>query len=83
MSNPTGEIAMAMVEQLKTQLAALSPAERAELAYFLIHSLDEAEDGVEAAWEAEVARRMDDIEAGRVVGIPAAQVFAEMREKYS
>ena len=72
-----------MVEQLKSMLATLSAAERAELAYFLIHSLDDEEEGVAAAWEAEVARRIEDIDAGRVVGIPAAQVFDELRDKYS
>jgi putative addiction module component (TIGR02574 family) len=72
------------LERLKAEAAALSSQQRAELAHFLIHSLDgEEEEGVEAAWEAEVARRIEDIEAGRVVGIPAAQVFDELRKKYS
>ncbi|HVS39109.1 MAG TPA: addiction module protein [Gemmataceae bacterium] len=71
------------LERLKAEAAALTGQQRAELAYFLIHSLDEQEEGVEEAWEAEIARRIEDIEAGRVVGIPAAQVFAELREKYS
>ena len=44
------------VEQLKVQLGRLSQEAQAELAHFLLHSLEpEAEDGVEAAWEAEIA----------------------------
>jgi putative addiction module component (TIGR02574 family) len=74
----------ATVEQLKSQLEILTTQERAELAHFLIRSLDQEEDpGAEAAWEMELARRMADIESGRLVGKPAAQVFKELREKYS
>ncbi len=72
------------LEQLKPILAALSAPERAELASFLLHSLDQQEDvGAEAAWDTELARRVAEMESGKVVGIPAAQVFAELREKYS
>jgi len=71
-------------EKLKAQLAELSTQERAELAHFLIHSLDEGVDaGAEAAWDAELAARMEDIRAGRAVGEPAEKVFAELRKKYS
>jgi putative addiction module component (TIGR02574 family) len=71
-------------ERLKTELATLSLPERAELARYLIGSLDEEEDAdAEAAWDAELQRRAAAIEGGRVVGKPAAQVFAELREKYS
>jgi putative addiction module component (TIGR02574 family) len=46
---------------------ALSPSERAELACSLIESLDETEDGsVQAAWHAEIVRRMEDLNSGKV-----------------
>jgi putative addiction module component (TIGR02574 family) len=68
-------------EKLKAQLAHLSMS---ELAHFLIHSLDEAVDAdAEAAWDAELARRMEEIRSGNAVGEPADQVFAELRKKYS
>ena len=71
-------------EKLKAQLARLSMRERAELAHFLIHSLDEGVDAdAEAAWDAELAGRMEDIKTGRAVGEPADKVFAELRKKYS
>ena len=44
-----------VVEHLKDQLVTLSPSEKAELAYFLLSSLDPDEDDVEAAWDAEAA----------------------------
>jgi putative addiction module component (TIGR02574 family) len=71
-------------ENLKAQLSQLSMQERAELAHFLIHSLDEAVDAdAEAAWDAELARRMEELRSGNAVGEPADKVFAELRKKYS
>lgn len=47
-----------IIEQLKSQAGALSQPERAELAYFLLKSLDPEEEGVEDTWRAEIARRV-------------------------
>jgi len=53
-------------ELLKKALS-LPVAERADLAGSLIESLDETHDpAVEAAWDEEIARRMADIDSGRV-----------------
>jgi len=42
--------------------------ERAELANSLLDSLDDATDSsVEAAWEAEILRRMEEVDSGKVV----------------
>ena len=72
------------VEKLKGQLEQLTSRERADLVYFLIRSLEPEEDAdADAAWEAELARRVADIKSGKVVGKPAAQVFAELRTQYS
>jgi putative addiction module component (TIGR02574 family) len=72
-----------VVEQLKAQAGALSPPERADLAYFLIQSLDgPAEEGVEEAWRAEIARRVADIRAGTAAGRPVDDVLAELRQRY-
>jgi putative addiction module component (TIGR02574 family) len=58
--------------------------DRAELAYFLIHSLDEdVDDDAEIAWDAELERRMQEITNGTASGEPSSNVFAELREKYS
>jgi putative addiction module component (TIGR02574 family) len=72
----------AAVEQLKSQASTLSAPERADLAYFLLSSLQPEEEGVEAAWRAEIARRVADIRSGIAVGRPADEVLAELRERY-
>jgi putative addiction module component (TIGR02574 family) len=36
----------------------------------------------EVAWDAELDRRAAEIRAGEVVGKPADQVFAELRERF-
>lgn len=73
----------ATIEALKSQLGALPSRDRAELARFLIDSLEsEADEDAEAAWEAELARRAADIRAGRVVGKPAEQVFSDLRARF-
>ena len=49
----------------------LSVEERAALAASLLGSLDEGLDkGVEAAWAAEIARRLGDLDSGRVAPVP-------------
>lgn len=71
------------VEHLKSEMTSLTVEERAELARFLIGSLElELEEGVEVAWDAELARRSDEILSGKVKGKPAEQVFAEIRARY-
>jgi putative addiction module component (TIGR02574 family) len=71
------------LEQLKVQCAGLTTEERTELANYLLDSLDEGDEDVAAAWQAEVRRRVAEIRAGQVTGKPAEQVFAEVRERYS
>ncbi len=74
----------AKAERIKSELAALTTEDRAELARFLIQSLDEGEDqGVEEAWDEELKRRAVEIESGRVTGEPAENVLRELRAKYS
>ncbi len=70
------------VERYKTQLEKLSREERAELAYFLLSSLEPEEEGAAAAWDAEISRRVVEIRSGKANGKPAEQVFAELRERY-
>jgi putative addiction module component (TIGR02574 family) len=73
---------MVSLEQFKSQLDQLTQEERAELAYFLLRSLEPEEDGASAAWDAEVSRRVSEIRSGKAEGKPADQVFAELRERY-
>lgn len=71
-------------EKLKVELSQLSTEDRAELASFLIHSLDEEIDHeVESLWHVELTRRMQEINSGTASGKLSDQVFAELRQKYS
>lgn len=70
------------VERLKSQVNALSGPERADLAYFLLTSLEPEEEGVEEAWRVEITRRVAEIRGGRAKGRSADDVLAELRERH-
>jgi putative addiction module component (TIGR02574 family) len=73
-----------IAEKLKIELSQLSIQDRAELAYFLIHSLEESiDDDVEVGWDRELTRRLDEILSGKAIGESSNQVFSKLREKYS
>ena len=38
--------------------------------------------GYEKAWSEEIERRLRDLDSGRTKGIPAEEVFRELRKKY-
>src|SRR5438128_12244307 len=67
-------IAMAATtEELKAQLASLPIEDRAELAHYLIDTLDEAFDpDAEAAWDVELKRRGAQIRSGTAAGEAAS-----------
>jgi putative addiction module component (TIGR02574 family) len=66
-------------EQIRYAALALAPADRAALAAELLESLDEpSDDGVEAAWEAEIDRRLDEVERGTAQTVSAEEVFRRM-----
>jgi len=62
----------------------LSTQDRGLLSHRLIASIDEEapEQGVEAAWDEEIKRRVDDIRSGRVKTIPGEQVLRELAEEF-
>ena len=71
-------------EKIRTELTSLNEIERAELAHFLIQSLNHGEDAnAETAWDEELARRAEEIKSGRATGEPADKVFSELRAKHS
>ena len=69
----------AMLEELKSTVSGLSVSERAELAQYLLRTLEAPDEGAAAEWLALAERRMDDVRASRVVGIPVEQVMESLR----
>jgi putative addiction module component (TIGR02574 family) len=63
------------LEQLKATLSSLPATERAELAHYLLRSLDPEEEGVKAEWLALAEQRMAEVRAGQVSGVPAEEVL--------
>jgi len=60
---------------------ALPESERAELAGNLLSSLDTTVDqDVDAAWQQEVARRLDEVQSGKVETIPWEEVQQKGRK---
>lgn len=72
------------MSSLLTELSELArhlpPQERAQLAEGLLESLqDGSSPEVEAAWDAEILKRIDEYERGEAALKPAVDVFAEAR----
>lgn len=67
-------------EQIKAESMKLSPEERADLADWLWISATPREE-VKAAWDAEIARRIAEIDAGVVDLIPGEEVLARIDKK--
>jgi len=68
------------ISELLKKALALPPAARAALAGSLFESLDETVDeGAEAEWQREIARRMQELDSGRV----KPMAWAEARQQIS
>ena len=64
-----------VADEILTTAMQLSIIDRAEIASALLASLDgEPDDGVEAAWAAEIERRIERIKSGAATGQPWAEV---------
>lgn len=72
-----------LVAELAARARALSPEDRARLAEELLSSLDPRDAEVESAWDAELRRRIAEVEGGAVRLIAAEEVFAEVRRSMS
>ena len=70
-----------IVDEITLKARSLPAEDRARLAEDLLSSLQEDHDlAIEAAaWDTEIRRRLDEVEAGTAKLIPAAEVFAEVR----
>jgi putative addiction module component (TIGR02574 family) len=65
---------------LESKALNLPSKDRARLAERLLASLEgTADPEAEALWLAEAERRLDELESGGVVGVPAGEVFRKSR----
>lgn len=71
------------LSELLEKALALSTKDRGLLIDRLVASLDDepADEGVEAAWDEEIKRRIDDIRSGRVKTIPREQVLGRLKAR--
>ena len=73
------------VSELLKRAISLPVEERAALANTLLDSIEPVQESVEEAWDKEVARRMNDLEAGRAVTVPweelRQQLLATLNER--
>jgi len=68
------------VIQAISSLEHLNPKERAEVAYALLLSIGPEDSMNEEEFDKELEQRFVDIRDGKEVGIPAEELYAELRE---
>ena len=76
---------MSTVTEILDHALQLDPADRGLIAHRLIVSLEgdsseEEQNEIDAAWEAEILRRSDDLRSERVQGIDGRESVARIRE---
>lgn len=75
----------ATLEQVAEDISELSPQDRLELLARLIRELESKENlapaEIEAAWDQEISRRLEEIDSGKVKLIPAEEVFAKIQAR--
>jgi putative addiction module component (TIGR02574 family) len=71
------------VSELLEKALTLSAHERGLLSDRLVETLDNepAEQGVEAAWDEEIKRRVDDISSGRVKTVPGNRLLGRLKAR--
>lgn len=73
----------ATIEQLTHDALNLTEGERARLAHTLLRSLESgSEEGVQEAWDEEVAQRVARVREGTAQGRPADEVLRQIRSRY-
>ena len=73
------------LEQVTEEVRELSRQDREQLLARLIRDLEPVENlsaaEIESAWDNEIARRLEEIDSGKVKAIPAEEVFARIHAK--
>ena len=81
MSTAVQPLEAAALQRIEAEALRLNPDERAELAERLWASV-EGSDSPDPAWEAEIGRRMQEVDSGAVQCRPWDDVMAELRAKH-
>ena len=75
---------MKTADTLTERALRMAAGQRARLAHVLIQSLEaETDADTDQQWDAEIARRVQEIREGRVGGIPAGKVLARRPRRRS
>lgn len=83
-ANEEAEVAGSTLDKVRSEALRLSEAERAELAHTLVESLDgPADKDAESAWDAEILRRLAEIDAGTADFIDREEMRRRMRARMS
>lgn len=74
----------AVADRFLSELLQLSPADRGEVAARLLDSLDGIDDSDDdAAWEAELTRRIEDVQSGRVQAVSLEEARRQLLQDAS
>ena len=76
---------MLEVDDIKKEIANLSLLKRAQIAHWVISSLDdinEPQDEIDNAWRAEIRIRVNDIKTGKVKMIPSSEMWEDLLGNY-
>jgi putative addiction module component (TIGR02574 family) len=69
-------------EEVEREALRLAPGDRAKLAHQLVLSLSELNEAeIESLWLDEARRRDQEMDEGRVVGIPGDEILARIRSR--
>ncbi len=69
------------LDDIRIDALALSKPEQLQLARILLEENEAPDPGAEAAWEAEIQRRIEEIEAGAAQGRPFSDVLRDVDRK--
>lgn len=70
------------INEIIEQARQLSAEERRQVAEAILDSLRTSDAEVDAAWIAEIDRRLEEMRNGTVEPIPGEEVFARIRERF-
>lgn len=69
-------------EDLIEEALSLPVEERARVADLILQSMNPPDPSVEEKWAAEIRRRIEEVESGKVKMIPGDEVFEEIRKRF-